>query len=55
MVCYSCNKRLTTRESCAKFSSGAFTELCTKCLTTIQDDVLIDETGETEEEEEEDE
>lgn len=52
MVCIACNKRLTTRESCSKFSSGAFTELCTKCLATIQEDVLIDEASDVEDEEE---
>lgn len=53
MVCIACNKRLTTRESCAKFSSGVFTELCTKCLSTIQEDVLVDEASDVEDSEEE--
>lgn len=53
MVCIACNKRLTTRESCTKFSSGVFTELCTKCLSTIQEDVLVDEASDVEDNEEE--
>lgn len=53
MRCYCCQKRLSNAESTAKFSSGAYTEMCNGCLSTIQDDVLIDEDGLGEEEENE--
>jgi hypothetical protein len=38
MRCYSCNVILSTSESVRRFKqSGEFTELCTKCLNTIDD------------------
>lgn len=49
MRCYCCQKRLSNAESTAKFSSGAYTEMCNACLSTIQDDVTIAEDGLSEE------
>lgn len=49
MRCYCCQKRLSNAESTAKFSSGAYTEMCNQCLSTIQEDVTIAEDGLTEE------
>ena len=43
MRCFCCNHILTPAESVRKFSSGAFTEMCTKCLSTIDDDVVVQE------------
>jgi len=44
MRCYACDCVLTNREATRKFSSGAFTDLCSGCLGTIQDDVELDQT-----------
>ena len=41
--CYCCNVILTPSELSAKFSSGSFTEMCNKCLSTIDDDVVVEE------------
>jgi len=43
MVCFACNKRLTNIEATRKFASGEYTDLCNKCLSTIQDDVLTED------------
>ena len=50
MKCYACDCILTPKESRLKFNSGAFTDLCTKCLGTIIEDVDIDEESESEDE-----
>lgn len=40
MRCAACNVILTTSESVRRFkNSGAFVDLCNKCLSTISDDV----------------
>lgn len=45
MRCYCCNKILTTAEATAKFAvSGNFTEMCNGCLTTIVEDVAVQDT-----------
>lgn len=54
MRCYCCQKRLSNAESTAKFSSGAYTEMCNACLSTIQDDVILAEDGLSEEDLEDD-
>lgn len=54
MRCYCCNRVLSTQESTRKFvASGEYTEMCTPCLGTIDDDVpaedsefFVDEEGE---------
>jgi hypothetical protein len=43
MRCYACNKILTPQESTRRFSSGEFTDMCNKCLNTIQEDVVTEE------------
>ena len=44
MRCYACNNILTTSEATARFKgSGDFTELCNKCISTIDDDVEVTE------------
>ena len=40
MRCYCCNKLLTTQEATRKFkTSGDYTDMCTECLHTIDDEV----------------
>lgn len=40
MRCYCCNNILTTQEATRRFKeSNSFTDMCTKCLNTIDDDV----------------
>jgi hypothetical protein len=42
MRCYACDVRLTDRESCTKFKiSGEPTETCTKCLKTMDVEVIV--------------
>lgn len=41
MKCYACDCVLTGREATRKFASGAFTDLCSGCLSTIADDVEL--------------
>ncbi len=41
MRCSCCNKALSNQEATAKFSSGVFTDMCNKCLSTIEEDVTI--------------
>ena len=43
MRCYCCNNILTPAETNRKFASGAFTEMCNKCLSTIDEDVILQE------------
>lgn len=43
MKCYCCDKILTPAESVRKFNSGTYTDMCTKCLSTIDDDVVVQE------------
>lgn len=39
MRCYCCNNILTPSESTRKFKeSGAFTDMCNSCLSTIMED-----------------
>ena len=41
MRCYCCNVRLSLKESCTKFKeSGLPTEMCTRCLSTIDIDTV---------------
>lgn len=41
--CYACDACLTDQENTRRFKrSGTFTELCTKCLHTIDDQVEYD-------------
>lgn len=49
MRCYCCNVVLTPAESTRKFSSGEYADMCTKCLSTIQEDILVDEENEHDE------
>lgn len=44
MRCYACDCVLTSREATRKFASGVFTDLCSGCLLTIEDDVELDQT-----------
>lgn len=53
MRCYCCNKVLSNQESTRKFSSGEYTDMCTPCLNTIQDDVSTEEDKEIEEDDDE--
>lgn len=56
MRCYCCNKILTTQEATAKFAeSGNFTEMCNDCLTTIVEDVAVEDSDTAYTEESEDE
>lgn len=57
MRCYCCNHILSKAEATRKFSeSGAFTEMCNACLTSIEDnDNLALEEGVYDEEEEDEE
>jgi hypothetical protein len=42
MRCYCCQNILTSREACTRFKgSGTFTEMCNKCLKTIDADVIV--------------
>jgi hypothetical protein len=42
MRCYCCQNILTSREACTRFKgSGTFTEMCNKCLKTIDADVVV--------------
>ena len=51
MRCYACNCVLSKQEATQKFAeSNTFTELCNKCLHTIDDDELGLEDGCGEEE-----
>jgi hypothetical protein len=54
MRCFACNVVLTPQESTRKFSSGEYVDLCTKCLGTIQEDVVTED-SDTYEQEKEDE
>lgn len=41
MKCYCCDRILTTAESTRKFKgSGAFTDMCDTCLSTIDADTV---------------
>lgn len=55
MRCVACDVIMTPQEARRKFASGAYTDLCTKCLGTIVDDVVLDETSESEDEDEQEE
>ena len=40
MKCFCCDKILTTQEATRRFKeSGAFVDMCNKCLSTIDDEV----------------
>ena len=39
MRCQCCNRALSNVEATRKFASGTFTDMCTKCLSTIEDSV----------------
>jgi hypothetical protein len=55
MRCYACNVILTPLEATRKFEeSGEFVDLCTKCLGTIAEDVLLDEENIFDEEQDDD-
>lgn len=44
MRCECCDKLLSNYESTRKFASGAYIDMCNKCLSTIEDSVsVIDE------------
>ncbi len=43
MRCYACNVVLTPQESTRKFASGEYADLCNKCLGTIQDEVVTED------------
>lgn len=44
MRCYCCNKPLSHQEATAKFAvSGNFTEMCNGCLSTIVEDVPVED------------
>ena len=51
MRCVACNCLLTPKESKLKFTSGSYVDLCTKCFSTISEDVVIDETSNNSEDE----
>jgi hypothetical protein len=36
MRCISCNNILTTAEACSKWSSGAYSEMCTPCVGSME-------------------
>lgn len=50
MRCQACNRLLTNSEATRKFASGVFTDLCNKCLGTIEEDVSLQEDEYNEEE-----
>jgi len=39
MRCECCNRALSNQESTSKFLSGEYTNMCNKCLSTIEEDV----------------
>lgn len=43
MRCFACNRLLNNQEATRKFSSGVFTDMCNKCLGTIEEDVSLQE------------
>lgn len=53
MRCFCCNKALSNVEATRKFASGVFTDMCTKCLGTISEDVSVQEDEYNEEEDNE--
>lgn len=43
MRCNCCNRALSNQEATSKFSSGVYTDMCNKCLSTIAEDVVVEE------------
>lgn len=56
MRCYCCDVRLSQKEACTKFKvSGLFTEMCTRCLSTIDVDTVAPKQEFSDKDEEDDE
>ncbi len=56
MRCYCCNNILTTQEATRRFKgSGEFSDMCNKCLQTIDDEVDVTEGNTQEDDDYEDE